>query len=371
MEKTKTNFRDLITRDLAQKKSEASTYGYLRLPKDVKVFTPPLEGRVKLDFLPYIVTSEFHPDRDPESGKAMPGTLWWKRPFKIHRNIGTGSESETVVCPTSIGLKCPICEYRAKKIREKADNEIIKALKPSNRVLYIVMPVDEEKYEERPYIFDISYAMFEKKLNVYLEEDDSYRIFPDLKEGLTLKIRFEERQIPGSQPFPEVIHISFLERNHQYDEKILKEIPNLDEILKVLSYDELSAKFFEMEDFENPGSDKLEESQEEEQKEENRTESFHNKFIINKPSVKKDEKVEKEIDDEDEDRKEASSDENKVVKTTLRLRREQPKASEQTEKTKSKDKCPFGHVFGKDIAEYKECNDCDLWDDCDDEASRK
>ena len=29
-----------------------------------------------------------------------------------------------------------------------------------------------------------------------------------------------------------------------------------------------------------------------------------------------------------------------------------------------KNKCPFGHVFGKDCEKFDDCDSCDLWDDC-------
>jgi len=95
----------------AKKQRQAQTqYGYLNLPREINVFNPEPGSRVKLDFLPYEVTDARHPDRDNELGVAIPGELWYKRPFKVHRNIGAGNE--TVVCPSSVGKKCPICEYR-------------------------------------------------------------------------------------------------------------------------------------------------------------------------------------------------------------------------------------------------------------------
>ncbi len=52
----------------------------------------------------------YHPDRDEEYGIAVPGSLWYKRPYWLHR--GVGPENVSIVCPSSIGKKCPICEYR-------------------------------------------------------------------------------------------------------------------------------------------------------------------------------------------------------------------------------------------------------------------
>jgi len=42
------------------------------------------------------------------------------------------------------------------------------------------------------------------------------------------------------------------------------------------------------------------------------------------------------------------------------------KVKEETPLPAKKDKCPHGHVFGKDCDEYKECGKCPLWEDCSD-----
>ena len=110
------SFRDKIKADSEKQKKDAKSYGYLLLPKDVKTFSPEPGSRVILDFIPYEVTDEKHPDRNESNEIAVPGSLWYKRPFKVHRNVGVNNE--TVVCLTSIGKKCPICEYLAKRTRE-------------------------------------------------------------------------------------------------------------------------------------------------------------------------------------------------------------------------------------------------------------
>lgn len=373
---TKSNFRNKMARDLDQQKRSAASYGYLNLPEGLKVFTPPLEGRVKLDFLPYVVTSDKHPDKDLEVEKAVPGTEWWKFPFKIHRNIGTGSESENVVCPGTMGLKCPICEYRMKKIREKADKSVTDALRASSRTLYLVIPLEDPKYEESPHIFDISYAMFGKRLRITLEEDDSKWLFWDLEEGFTVKARFEEKQIPGSQPFPETISITFSERDSQYKSDLLKELPSLDKVLKILPYEELANKFFNIEDDENKNQDEITSTEEEKKEKTSEKVSFRDKY---KSDISSSDKKDKDKTDDLRSTKE----EEKISR--IRTRRESSqvdfkapadkeqslKEEKQSPPKKSEDKCPHGHEFGKDIAEFPDCTECELWDSCDEEATRK
>lgn len=241
-----TSFRDKVKADSEKQKKDARSYGYLILPKDIKVFSPEPGSKVVLDFIPYEVSDEKHPDRNDPKEVAVPGSLWYKRPFKVHRNIG--ANNETVVCLTSIGKKCPICEYLAKRTREGAGKEELDALKPKQRDLYCVIPLGHKKFEEVPHIFDISHYLFQTLLNDELEEDDEYRMFPDIEEGLSLKIRFDSETMGKGDPFASASRIDFLERDKPYTDAILDDIPNLDKILKVLTYDDLNDKFCDIED---------------------------------------------------------------------------------------------------------------------------
>ena len=74
----KSNFRDKTTSDVKRQKRRRS-FGYLNLPKGVKTFGIEEDTRkVTLDFLPYEVTDERHPDRDDQMDVATPGSLWYK-----------------------------------------------------------------------------------------------------------------------------------------------------------------------------------------------------------------------------------------------------------------------------------------------------
>jgi len=58
-----------------------------------------------------------------------------QKTYWLHRNVGANNES--VICPSSIGKKCPICEHRAQMLKDGADwnDDAVKALKPSNEKL--------------------------------------------------------------------------------------------------------------------------------------------------------------------------------------------------------------------------------------------
>lgn len=329
----KSHFRGKVAEDARRHRQAGSSYGYLNLPKGVRVFNPKPESRVKLDFLPYVVEDERHPDRNDEKKIAQPGDLWYKRLIRIHRGLGTDNR-EVVICPTSVGKKCPICEYRAKLLREGADKDETDALKFSERYLYVVVPLDSKDHDADIHIFDISRYLFQKLLEQELNEDEDYEIFPDPDEGLTLKIRFESRTIGNSQPFAEASRIDFYERDHVYTEDVLNDVPCLDTIFDVKSYKELQSMFFELED------ETIEEEEE-----------------IEAPTTRRRKYAKKEELEEREEEAEYEAEEAPPKKAVSRR-------TTKKSVTKTEDKCPYGHRFGIDTDEYDDCAVCDLWDPC-------
>ena len=269
----KSPFKGKTGADAAKQSEGGSSYGYLNLPQGVMVFKPPVDESVLLDILPYQVTIDNHPDRDVDKEIAVEESLWYKLPFKVHRNVGV--DNDTIACPTTFGKKCPICEYRKERKDAEASSEEIKLLYPKTRCLYVVIPIGHEKYKEKPHIWDISSYLFQDQLNKELKEDEDNEIFPDLEEGLSLKIRFEGKAIGSGKEFAETNRIDFKKRKKQYSEEILEEVPNLDEVLKVLPYKEIDKIFMEVgsgdeyhEEEDKPKKDKKKKKEEEEKPQE-------------------------------------------------------------------------------------------------------
>jgi len=363
--KNKSSFRDKVSHNSRTQKIQGSAYGYLQIPKGLTVFKEAPSTRINLDFLPYVVTAKKHLDRDDSLEIAMPGGLWYKRPFFIHRNIG----NETVVCPTSIGKKCPVCEYRSKKMKELADKEETDALKLSRRNLYCVIPIGHKEYEEKPHIWDISQFLFQEMLNDEIDDDPELGLFPDLEEGLTLKIRFGSAVIDKSKPFATTSRIDFNKREEGYGEKIMKQVPDLDECLLIHPYAKLEAMFLELEDAEDAEEDSEIEkgSGAGEEKEgivittgeaciacEGTGENSKGNpcRICDGTGIKPKQKEEEEKPEENkkEDRKK------KEVKAP---------------KEEKENSCPYDHVFGTDCEKYEHCDDCDCWDACIDAQEEK
>jgi len=359
----KRSFKGRVSRN-AQKQSRRSQYGHLTLPKGIAVYREEPKTRVQLDILPYEVTDPNHPDRDDEYQVAIPGELWYKRPYWMHRDIGPTNDS--VICRSTIKQKCPICEYRAQLLKDGTDwnDDTVKALKAKMRNLYVVIPKGAKNYEEKPHIWDISQFLFQDKLNEEIGENEEYETFPDLEEGFTLRIRFSEEQL-GSNKFAETSRIDFVERQKPYKESILEEIPSLDEVLEVPSYKAVEAMFFggldqeEVIDDEDDDEDDEGIDQEEEEKPSRSRRSAPAKEVIDDDEDDEDDEDDVETEEQEDDDKE-DIEEEKTKPAPIRRRGKK----ESETKPKSKNKCPHGHKFGVDCEEYEDCDKCDVWEDC-------
>lgn len=256
----KSRFSGRVAKNL---QSKVNAYGYLNVPTGTTVFKEEHGKRVRFDIIPYVLSDNNHPDKS-EFNPLEPGDQWYRRAFKIHRNVGPNNE--TVVCPTSIGKRCPICEYRAKLFKEgNATDEELKALRTSTRILYNIVPIGHEKFEQKPHLWDISEFNFEALLEEELKEDESFEIFPDIEEGYSLYVRFSSETIGTSKPFAKASKIDFEERDEQYTEAILDKVADLDKVLQVKPYEQLEAMFFEMEDVVTTSEELVDEEEEEEE----------------------------------------------------------------------------------------------------------
>ena len=164
--KKKSKFGANVVADVERRKKEGSAYGYLNLPKGLKMFKESdgidTKGRVHLDIIPYIVSDKHHKDANPDTDTAQIGEPWYKKPISVHRGIGVDNES--VVCPRTIGKKCPICEHRDKQIKDGEDKDDI-INKAQLRNLYLVYPIGSKNYDEEIHLWDISDYLSQQKLD--------------------------------------------------------------------------------------------------------------------------------------------------------------------------------------------------------------
>jgi hypothetical protein len=350
----------------AQRQKERTgnkSYGVLNIPKGVDVFSAEPGGKITLDIIPYVVTDPKHPDYDEERQVAVQGDLWYKRPYFIHRNIG--SASENVVCLTSFGERCPICEHRNKLIKKGAEKEDTDALKKSLRNLYVV--ITPGKGDEKPMIWDISQFNFEDLLTDEINENRDYEVFPDLKIGYSLRIRFDSQTIGKSQPFAQASRIDFIEREYAYPDNLTESVPNLDAVLKRHTYKELEELFFELpkatdaEDEEGEGVEANEEKSYARQPKvvEKEEAPIRRERTVGSQKVEREERptrtrVEK-VEETEQEEEETS------VRRTKKIVHEEPK---QEETEDGDGQCPKGHRYGIDTDTKEDCKRCKIWDEC-------
>jgi hypothetical protein len=380
------SFKGKVAANSAQQRSKQSNYGHLILPRSVSVFTPEPGSRISLDFMPYIVTDDNHPDRNDELEIAVVGSAWYKRPYRTHRSVG--AEKVTIVCPSSIGKKCPICDYRKKKqdAGAKWDDPEVRGLRPSERTLYLVNPKGSKKFEDKIHVWDFSNFLFQNQLDEELEENpDLFGEFPSLENGLTLKIRFSEETFEKSK-YAATSRIDFEERDYAYPEETLTDAPSLDEVLAVKSYEEIQKLFFEAGEIEEDEAETgeeakpirtlakpktngdarrtvraaddeqeaVEEVEEVEEEEKKATPKTIDKKPLQRAPLRR--AAEPEPEEEEEERQVARAAAPKRVVTASTAPKRVAAASDET--------CPSGYAFGEDCDQYNECEECPVWNNC-------
>ena len=316
-----------------------------------------------------MVTDSRHPDRDPETNTAMKGTQWYRRPFMIHRNIGV--DQDMVVCLKSFGKKCPVCEFRAKRKRDGASNDELKAYNASYRNLYLVIPKRSRKYEETLHVFDISDYLFQDLLTKELKENPDKEIFPDLEEGYEVKVRFEPGTFTTAKPYPQASRIDFEIREEQYDPDFINEVPSLDDMLRQLTYEELETRLLEgtSDDMDDDDLEVIDDEEDESpRKPKKKTtapvkdDDFDEEEDDDTPvkASKKRKITRKPMKDDFDDEEEEEEDE------PVKKSNKKTSSSQKSEKT-----CPHGLKFGIDTEQYDVCDTCDIWSECVAENEKK
>lgn len=224
----------------------------------------PKEGQHCFDIIPY-KAGEF--DTNTKEGKTSHVLDIW-----VHRFVGPDND-EHIVCPKKNYRKsCPICSdiQRLQKSGDFEEKEI-KSLKAKRRTIYNVVVVDGGKEEEKGVqLWDVAHFYMEDKLSGLsrgVPGRGGIIVFPDIDNGKT--ISFEIKKGGDNVP-PAYVSHQFIDRNYKIEEDILNSTEVLDEIIKILSYEEIESLYFgehpkkekatvdEDEDFESISDDSVE-----------------------------------------------------------------------------------------------------------------
>lgn len=209
----------------------------ISIPDGIDVFQPK-EGTIKVDVVPYEV-GEGNPF-------ASPGEWYYERTFWVHGGVGPNSES--YVCPAKTADRpCPICKHRAALVKRGSDDdqEEIKSLRPKERQLWLLSPVEDG--ERRVVLWETSFHTFGKLLDKRrsdADDDEDHIVeFDDYKAGATLKLSFSSEDIGAGRPWLKVYNIDFKPRVSGLPEELLEHGICLDKLIKLLPYEELQRVF--------------------------------------------------------------------------------------------------------------------------------
>jgi len=279
-------------RERADKQNAGFTSSYLKIPEGMQMFKPKAQTFL-LDIMPYVAGegNEF----------AQPGAIHWERTYYAHKRVGANGDA--YLCPRrNANKKCPICEYRS-KLQAKGDDQdekLIQDLAPKQRQLFIVKNLKDP--ERGNQLFDISFHLFGKTLDTRIrnsDEEDEWDKFFFAEDGLTLRVGFGEKSFAGVTYY-EAETIDFKPRKNQYEDDVIDEMPCLDDMLIVPSYDDLKSIFLES----TPTKAKAkEEEEDDEDDDEEEAPPVKKKAPAKKkkPAPVEDDEDDDEDDDEEED----------------------------------------------------------------------
>ena len=255
------------------------------------------EGEHLIDIIPY------------EAGKNNPYTEEGEPTYVLDlwRHAGIGVNQDAFICMSRTFKKpCPICEWQAEARALGEDEEFVKSLNPSRRVIYNIHVLDNEVEKKKGIqIWEVAHWSFERNLVELASKAGKKITFASIKSGKNISFRRKGMKATNT----EYTALSFETRANAIPDKVLDEaitleniihIPKYDEIVKVLPVNEITNKLF----------------------------------------------GKKSKSDADHDP-------------------EETKASSKSEDVKDFDGCPAGYDFGSDCGKYDDCQECDNYDECD------
>lgn len=357
---------------LYKKKQNEETFSIFKPNLGVKVWKCD-KGDHIVDILPY-----FAGNNDPDIEK---GQLTHVLEVHVHYNLGPDEKKSVICLERTFNKKsgiCPICQHR-REIMDEATEKVIKDLTPSKRCLYNIVCYDTDKEEDKGVqIWSVAHWFSEKHFANLMEQpvrrrgnskvsEESEEIgiiyYMDPNEGKSIAFTKE-----GEGMTTRFIGHRLVDRDYKIDPELLEKCYCLDEIIHIPTYEEVYELFFgepadgvEKEEVEKPvqKSKRLVKVKEEEPEEE-------------EPEEEEEvEEEEEEVEEDEEESEEEDEEEEEEVKVKQKPKRVLPKVKVKKESEEEEDdsnECPG---FGKDTDKLDDCDDCSLWDDCQDEKDKR
>ena len=313
-------------------------------------------GANLIDIVPYTAGKN-----DP----IEPGDIAHKLVIYLHK--GLSQTGEDIICmeKTFKGTrgKCPACQEYRRRVEACMSDEETKPFKVGAwpRVLYNVY--DRLKPGDGLQVWNASSFLFQQYLDVIArrsslsqgKQPENFIGFMDPSlDGRS--IGFDKQ---GKEELTKYIGVHFEERETEVPESILESAHVLDEIVAWPTFEQSYEEIWGV-----PYNGEVSEA--------SKTASRASKF----ESKVKEEDIPAAVDEdvESEEEREQRMLEEKLA--ALKEKKEEVKTSEKKLDSKKEDKkggtnpCSHGYVFGADIDEKPECDECKAWKDCAKEADR-
>ncbi len=308
-EKERKQIRYTDAKKVAEQQGSGFTPTAFTVPEGMSLFRFKQAKTYNLDVIPYRV------------GKGNPradeGMVHFERTYYVHQKIGPNNDS--IPCLTkNWKKKCPICQYRAKLgMDPKAKKDVLKALEPKVRQLWIIR--DRDELEKGLQLFDAAYykswGELVKAKTKAGDEKYRYHHFFHLDDGMMLRVTAEEDSYEGRKFFKPT-NIEMRDRK-PLKASLLDKAPCLDDLLVEKSYKELKELFLQISDEDEEDDDEVEDGSELEDDED--SDEVEDGSEIEDPDEEEDEKPTKskkgptkskkaEEDDEEEDDESESDD---------------------------------------------------------------
>lgn len=392
--------------------------------KDGLSFYKPKKGKNEFIVVP------FEMDLKKNAEGVQPGELWFR--LQILKHFRIGPDDKSVICPKTIGKKCPICEHRAALISQgkATDDPEVKELSARKRELYYVIDLNDD---DKLKIFECSYHNFGRKLEEEIREADDDSLvanFASPDGGAILTVRMAEESV-GKTKYLEATRFDFEDRGKAEDKLVaaaMDEVTPFGELLIVKSYEDLRNLLYDLgpedaDDSESPDEEEpasrrrpaagrkasskndSDDDDESETDDEEKPAPRKRRVPAEDEAPKTRRKAPADDDEDDNDdrpvhRKSTSKDEEeeeippkrkRVAKDESEedddepVRRKKPakvaddddEPAPKKKKAKSDEpECSGAGIFGQDCDKLDECEDCPNWADCRDltdefEASAK
>jgi hypothetical protein len=302
----------------------------------------PKAGMNHIDIIPYIVTTDKHPNH------VRPGYPDYLLDIYVHRFVGA-SKSTFLCLQQMYGKPCPICEERERMKNDPTlPEDEYKKLFPKRRTIYNVINTELPEREQKVMLFEEVYSWFEGAMLEVVKLKNEYT-FWDIEEGKTIEFMLTEKKTPMGTN--NTYGQFFFDKRPAYKENVYDEAFKLDDLLVIPTYEEVRNAFLSV--------DEEPESAESSRREPEQSSRRRDPEPEERPSRRADPVAETMQGD--------------TLPEGFEDRGQSRRRERQTEPAENP--CPFGHRFGIDNDQFGReghCTKCDqkIWNACADEKDR-